>query len=74
MMGRDMQQFSDKKAQQLLVFVSNVEQAAKRGLEVNRELEFIPAEKKISTKQCEWILKDCKLFRSAIYRIFGLQQ
>lgn len=28
-MGRDMQQFSDKKAQQLLVFVSNVEQAAR---------------------------------------------
>ncbi|MND83525.1 hypothetical protein D3C87_1221770 [compost metagenome] len=63
------------KAQQLLDFLARLEQAANRGLEINQERDpSIPAEKVISTEQCEWILKDCALFRSAICDVFGLLQ
>ncbi|HHL0959908.1 TPA: hypothetical protein ACQVH3_004682 [Serratia marcescens] len=63
------------KAQQLLDFLARLENATYRGLEINQERNpSIPAEKVISTDQCEWILKDCALFRSAICDAFGLPQ
>lgn len=63
----------DDKAQQLLELVERVEQAAKRGIELNLDrCPSIPAEKAISIEQCEWTLKDCNLFRRAICRIFEL--
>ena len=63
------------KAQQLLEAVERMEQAAKRGIEINQNQDpSISAEKTISVEQCEWTLKDCRLFRSVICRTFGLQQ
>lgn len=61
------------KVQELLKQVERIELAAKHGLDITRvPVPGIPAEKTISAEQCEWILKDCRLFRSAIYRIFEL--
>lgn len=65
----------DAKVQELLKQIGRMELAAKHGLELAKApIPGIPAEKIISAEQCEWILKDCVLFRSAIYRTFGLQQ
>lgn len=66
---------NDEKAQQLLSFVERLERAANHGLELNQNCDpSIPTEKMISAEQCEWILKDCVLFRSVICDVFGLPQ
>ncbi|MGT5531887.1 hypothetical protein ACRWUU_21710 [Escherichia coli] len=57
------------KAQVLLDYVERIELAAKRGLDLAQaHIHGIPAEKTISAEQCEWILKDCCMFRRAICR------
>ncbi|MEI9745854.1 hypothetical protein [Enterobacter ludwigii] len=64
-----------EEVRQILSFIERMEQAARRGLELNHDRESsIPADKTISVEQCEWTLKDCHLFRSVIADIFGLPQ
>ncbi|MDZ4919109.1 hypothetical protein GLO36_16390 [Escherichia coli] len=73
--NNESQEHINMKAQTLLDYVERIELAAKRGLDLAQtNIPGIPAEKTISAEQCEWILKDCRMFRSAICRIFGLQQ
>lgn len=63
----------DNKAQQLLSVVERMEQAARRGIELNKDREpSIPPEKTISVEQCEWTLRDCRFFRDLIADVFGL--
>ena len=66
---------ANETAQQLLAFVERMEEAAKRGIKLNQDRNpLIPSEKTISFEQCEWTLKNCNVFRSAICRISGLPQ
>lgn len=61
--------------QLLLERVERMEQAAQRGIELNRDRDTsIPAEKTISVEQCEWTLKDCAMFRRFINDAFEKQQ
>lgn len=60
------------KAQQLLEKVELLENAAKRGIELNKDrAPGIPPEKTISLEQCEWTLKSCETFRGFIRDTFG---
>ncbi|MBL5899960.1 hypothetical protein I7V27_13615 [Lelliottia amnigena] len=62
-------------AQLLLDRVSQMENAARRGIELNiNRVPGIPPEKTISLEQCEWTLKNCEFFRRCISDSFGLRE
>lgn len=54
----------------LVAHVEQLENAAKRGCALHEMKSDIPEEKTISVEQCDWTLKDCKVFRRFIDRTF----
>lgn len=65
----------NKIAEELLAKVADLENAAQRGIEMAKDpVPGIPAENAITAEQCEWTLKDCRLFRSFICHTFELRQ
>lgn len=62
----------DKKAEALLERITDLENAAKRGLQINKEIPAsIDQGKVISVEHCNVTLKNCALFRKWVNEYLG---